>query len=164
MGHAIGDEPRRTDPRPILGARKPPAAGWAARGLAETNVTPQPLTLSGPGAIRPNRCLTWLAVAVLWIVAGLAAGCGSKVDTRGARELALKLPGAREVLRAADKNDYEGALARLLTVQQSVATTEQQAQFNSLVEELKIKLIEAAPDNPKAAQALASLRALSGGR
>jgi hypothetical protein len=103
-------------------------------------------------------------LAGLLLCAGFSAGCGSKVESKGALALALKLPGAQDTLAALNKKDYEGAMAKLLILQQSVASAEQQTQFMSLVEEMKIKLLEAAPDNPKAAQALASLRALTGGR
>jgi hypothetical protein len=108
--------------------------------------------------------LTWRILVAVWIGAGLATSCSSKPDTKTAQELAQKAPGSKEVMDALDKKDYEGAVGKLLAAQQLVATKEQQDQFTSLTEEVKTRLIEAAPDDPKAAAALNSLRAFTSGR
>jgi len=74
------------------------------------------------------------------------------------------LPGANEALTALDKKDYAGAIAGLIAVRQSVSTPQQQVQFATLVDEMKIRLISEAPNDPKAATALSDLRRITGGR
>lgn len=105
-----------------------------------------------------------LAVVLVCVGAGLGAGCSSKPDTEAAQELAEKAPGSKDVMDALDKKDYEGAIAKLVAAQQMAATKEQQDALTSLTEEVKIRLLEAAPDDPKAAAALNSLRAMTAGR
>jgi len=67
-------------------------------------------------------------------------------------------------MAAIDRKDYDGALAALLRIKQSAVSAEQQVQFANIVADAKIKLIEAAPTQPKAAEALAVLRKITGGR
>ena len=126
--------------------------------------------------------LSWrTTVAGLALVAGLSAGCGKKTgttnsNTTGSSEqppaataskstpAAVKLSGSQEVLSAIDRKDYDGAIAILLRIRQSVTTAEQQVQFANIADEARIKLLEAAPTQPKAAEALAVLRKITGGR
>ena len=127
--------------------------------------------------------LRWLgAAAGLALMIGIGAGCGKKADTKssettGASEqppaakasksapaAAVKLSGSQEVLSAIDRKDYDGAIASLLRIRQSVTTPEQQVQFANIADEARIKLLEAAPTQPKAAEALAVLRKITGGR
>ena len=67
-------------------------------------------------------------------------------------------------MAAIDRKNYDGAIATLLRIRQSVANAEQQMQFANLADEVRIKLIEAAPTQPKAAEALGVLRRITGGR
>jgi hypothetical protein len=124
------------------------------------------------------------AVAGLALVAGLSVGCGKKTDptessasqpasadpksTAKSAEPATvstaKISGAQEVMAALDKKDYDGAIAALLRIRQSVSTAEQQVQFATLADEVRIKLLDASPTQPKAAEALTVLRRITGGR
>ncbi len=112
------------------------------------------------------------------LVAGLGAGCGKKADTKNANatgssdpqpaaaaaKSAPRLSGSQEVLAAIDKKDYDGAIAVLLQIRQSVRTPEQQLQFANIADEARIKLLEAGPSDPKVAKALSVLRQITGGR
>ena len=127
--------------------------------------------------------LGWLsALTSIALVGGFGAGCGkkadpSKADTSGPSEpqptatapkstsaTTVKLSGSQEVMAAIDRKDYDGAIAVLLRIRQSVTTAEQQVQFANIADEARIKLLEAAPTQPKAGEALAVLRKITGGR
>jgi hypothetical protein len=126
--------------------------------------------------------LRWFgAVSGLALMIGIGAGCGKKADTKSSETTgasgqppaataskstpaAVKLSGSQEVLSAIDRKDYDGAIAILLRIRQSVTTAEQQVQFANIADEARIKLLEAAPTQPKAAEALAVLRKITGGR
>jgi hypothetical protein len=122
--------------------------------------------------------LRWLgALAGLALLVGLGAGCGKKTDTTDSSAsepqptatapksaAPVKPSGSQEVLAAIDRKDYDGAIASLLRIRQSASTPEQLVQFANLADEARIKLIEAAPTQPKAAEALALLRKITGGR
>lgn len=62
------------------------------------------------------------------------------------------------------RKEYDGVIAGLVKVRQTVADTQQQVQFTTLVDEVKIKLLEEAPKDPNAGRALAALRAMTAGR
>jgi hypothetical protein len=113
------------------------------------------------------------ATAVLTLAIG--AGCGrsgnapeAAAETEGAAQAqatsASGLPGAQAAMASLDKKDYPGAVAAVLQARQSVGNAEQQNQFVNLVDEVKIRLIDEAPTDPKAAEALAVLRQITGGR
>jgi len=128
--------------------------------------------------------LSWLNAAGLALMLGIGAGCGKKADPKqsSAQEPATveskptsksaepasvstaKISGAQEVMAAVDRKDYDGAIAALLRIRQSVSTADQQLQFATLADEVRIKLLEAAPTQPKAAEALSVLRKITGGR
>jgi len=67
-------------------------------------------------------------------------------------------------MAAIDRKDYDGAVAALLRIRQAVSNAEQQVQFATLADEVRIKLLEAAPTQPKAAEALTVVRRITGGR
>ncbi len=131
---------------------------------------------------RMNKRTSLTVLNLLVLVAGIVAGCGKKADTRSpdttessaqppeataskpTSTTPAKLSGSEEVMAAIDRKDYDGALAALLRIKQSVASAEQQVQFANIVDDAKIKLIQAAPTQPKAAEALAVLRRITGGR
>src|SRR5262249_28062642 len=120
------------------------------------------------------------AAAGLMLAACLGAGCGKKADTKNTNAAgssdpqsaaaaakaapAAKLSGSQEVLSAIDKKDYDGAIAILLQIRQTVRTPEQQVQFANIADEARIKLLEAGPSDPKVAKALSVLRQITGGR
>jgi len=122
--------------------------------------------------------LRWLGTVVLIASLGsLAAGCGKKTETtpspaeqpaanapKSPPASAAKLSGAEEIMAAIDRKDYDGAVASLLRIRQAVSNAEQQTQFATLADEVRIKLLEAAPTQPKAAEALTVVRRITGGR
>jgi len=130
---------------------------------------------------RMNKRSSLAEVSLLVLLAGLVAGCGKKAVTRNAdttessapqpaaeapksASTPAKLSGSEEVMAAIDRKDYDGAIAALLRIKQSVASAEQQVQFANIADDAKIKLIQAAPTQPKAAEALVVLRRVTGGR
>jgi hypothetical protein len=132
---------------------------------------------------RMNRRTSLSVLSFLVLLVALVAGCGKKADksspdTAGSSvqppadptaksrptTAPAKLSGSEEVMAAIDRKDYDGALAALLRLKQSAVTAEQQVQYANIVDDAKIKLIQAAPTQPKAAEALTVLRRVTGGR
>lgn len=122
------------------------------------------------------RKLTSHLLAGAVCLALFAAGCGKSSDTAGPGDGAAggdeqavtasssTLPEAPEVMAALDKKDYDAIVAGLVKAKQNVTTPEQDIQFANLVDDVKIRLLEEAPTNPKATEALTVLRGLTGGR
>jgi hypothetical protein len=80
-------------------------------------------------------------------------------------EGASKLPGAADVMAAIDKKDYEGAIAALTKVKEGHTTEDQKREFMELARQARDKMGEAAATDPKAAEAVHALRAMTtGGR
>ena len=104
-------------------------------------------------------------MALIGISVSFGASCGKKavIDTK-VQEGASKLPGASEVMAALEKKDYDGAMAALLRVKQTVTTDEQQVEFTALSHQVKNKMLEASATDQKAAEALTALRAMTMGR
>ncbi|MHB8521195.1 MAG: hypothetical protein ACYDH9_10605 [Limisphaerales bacterium] len=111
------------------------------------------------------RKLTRYSVLILiGISVAFGVGCRkNRVDTK-LIDTALKQPGAVEVMTAIDKKDYDGAVSLLLKVKVTATNAEQQAQFSVLVFNAKTKLMDAAANDPKAADALSNLRLIGSGR
>ena len=119
------------------------------------------------------KTLSWYAVlSVIGLSFGFGTGCGKKTSARSASasdaaakpaaaETKPQLTGADEVRAALEKKDYEGAMAALLRVRQSVATSDQDVQYLALAHEVKNKLLEASTSDPKATEALSALRAMT---
>ena len=80
-------------------------------------------------------------------------------------EAAAKQPGAAEVMAAIDKKDFDAVLPAIAKVQAQVTTDEQNVQFLLLARQARDKITEVAPNDPKAMEVVAALRALAtGGR
>ncbi len=78
---------------------------------------------------------------------------------------AESLPGAAEVRAAVEKKDFEGVLTAISKVRDQVTNDEQNIQFLLLARQTRDRITELAPDDPKAMEIVATLRALStGGR
>ena len=111
--------------------------------------------------------LSWYAVLTLiGLSVGFGTGCGKKpgVDPT-VIEGASKLPGAADVMAAIDKQDYDGAMAALMKVKQTVTTDEQNVQFMVLARQVRDKMSEASVTNAQAADAVSTLRGMTtGGR
>jgi hypothetical protein len=94
----------------------------------------------------------------------LSTGCGKKtvVDSKVVQD-AQKLPGASDVTAALNKKDYDGLVVAAMKVKLAITNEEQQGQFAVLIWEAKTKLDAAATTDPKAAEALMALRAMTTG-
>ena len=114
-----------------------------------------------------NRFTPLLVVALVLLPLPFSAGCKKKEKTAAvppAMEEALHQPGASEVMAAIDKKDYDSAVAQLMAVRQAATTEEAQKQFALLAFQARDKLAQPATTDPKAAEALSAIRALSMGR
>src|SRR6476620_12106485 len=103
--------------------------------------------------IIPAFALAWCALGL-----ALAAGCKAKVETATqgdsqALQAAQQLPEGTNALAALERNDYENAMKALVAIKQAITTPEQEAALATLKQHFKSKLIDAAPADPKAAEA-----------
>ena len=117
-----------------------------------------------PEVRRMNKLTRHTVLILVGLFAVFSSGCGTKSAPPPEAADATKLPGAAEVSAALEKKDYDGAMAGLLKLKQTIATEEQHVQFMLLSRTLSTKLSEAAPTDPKAAEALANLRVITTGR
>lgn len=121
-------------------------------------------------------CFRSLALSLA--AAALFAGCGKKAEPEApAAEAAAPapaaatpaapgkevLPGSNTVRDALAKKEYERAVGSLLALKGAAVTSAQTEEYMRLYDEVKFGLMDAETD-PKAAQALAMLRAASSGR
>jgi hypothetical protein len=120
-----------------------------------------------------GRFITRAIVCAVLILGPLAGGCGKKssatpgaAEAKRAAEAPPKAPEGplAEAVAAIDRKDYDAAIAVWVRGKASAVTDEQKLQFMVLSSEIKGKLIDAAATEPKAAEALANLRAMSAGR
>jgi hypothetical protein len=96
----------------------------------------------------------------------LATGCkpGVKIDPKAVSSEATKLPGSADVLAALEKKDYDAAVAGLLKLKMTATAEPASSQYAALAWSVKEKLMDAQASDPKAAEALQALRALTTGR
>jgi hypothetical protein len=110
---------------------------------------------------------TWVLVGGLALI--LACGCKEKIkgtvaEETPAIEAAQRLPEGTNVLAALQKKDYESAVAGLAKLQEEVGNGDLAAPFLTLKMYVKSQLIELAPTDPKAAEALSTVRMMTQGR
>lgn len=112
-----------------------------------------------------NKLNRYVGLILIGFSMGFGAGCKkSGVDLK-VIEGASNLPGATNVMASIEKKDYDGAMAGLMKIKMGVTTTEQDVQFKVLARMARDKINEAASTDPKAAEAVATLRAMAtGGR
>jgi hypothetical protein len=118
--------------------------------------------------VKRARC--W--ISALWVVCiGLSLGCNngktvSKAEINSlVTQAAQSLPDGNAVLATLEKKDYEGAVTGLSKIHQSVTPgSDQEAQFLTLKQHVKSVLIQLAPTDPKADEALNALRQMTQGR
>ena len=111
-----------------------------------------------------KKLIRGAVVALVGLCVGLGTGCGTKSTAPPTTVNANKLPGSDAVMAALEKKNYDGAVAALMKVSQTVTNQEQQAELILLTREVKDKMLEAAPNDPKAAEALSALRGATMGR
>jgi hypothetical protein len=104
------------------------------------------------------------ALILVGLVVGFSAGCGMKSTAPPVVVDGAKLPGADAVTAALEKKDYDGAIAAWMKLKESIATEDQHSQFILLTRQISTKLSEAAPNDPKAAEAAGALRQMTLGR
>lgn len=73
-------------------------------------------------------------------------------------------PGAAEVMAAIQKKDFEAALAALNKIREQATTEEQNVQFMLLARQAREKIMELAPNDPKAMEIVTLLRGMVTGR
>lgn len=113
------------------------------------------------------RTTLTVALAALGILAG--AACKPKIAP--ASELqpevtaaAQALPDGTNVLAAMDKKDWDTAVSTLVKIQQAAAGAQEDA-FVTLRQHVRARLMDVADTDPKAAEALNGIRAMTtGGR
>jgi hypothetical protein len=116
---------------------------------------------------RLGNCIALVLAGII-----LASGLGCKAKNQSSAgaaapevQAAERLPEGTNILAALDQKDYEGAVAGLAKLQPLVGTAgELAADYLTLKMYVKGKLVELAPTDPKAAEALNSVRALTQGR
>ena len=100
------------------------------------------------------------------LVLGVACKEKTPEDSAATEIVAIiaQLPEAATVKAALDKKDYDGVMAAVLKIQPTMTTEEQKIQFMSLTSWLKQQLLDVQPPDPKAAEALNTLRAMNATR
>jgi hypothetical protein len=110
--------------------------------------------------------LAWcLTLILLGLSLGLGVGCRKKGNDPKVIEAASGLPGAAEIMTAIEKKDFDAVMPGLMKVRQSVTNNEQDIAFKVLTRQVRDKIMETAPNDPKGAQVVATLNAMAtGGR
>ena len=115
-----------------------------------------------------SKFTSYVTLIVLGLSVGVVASCKKKAGTEPAATAtaaaAAQLPGASEVLASLEKKEYAEAVAALMKLNETITTEDQKVQYMVLTRQVKDKLIEAAPTDPKAAEALSTLRVATMGR
>jgi 6,7-dimethyl-8-ribityllumazine synthase len=112
-----------------------------------------------------NRIARYASLIAVGLLACFSFGCKKASVDPAVVEGASKLPGAAEVMAAIDKKDYEGAMAALAKVREGLTSEDQTVQYMVLARQARDKMSEAAATDPKAAEAVNTLRAMTtGGR
>lgn len=108
---------------------------------------------------------TLLIVALVAVVGFASLGCRKPpAEDPNVIKAAESQPGAAEVMAAVNRKDFDGVLAALNKVQEQVTTDEQNVQFMLLARQAREKISEIAPNDPKAMEVVAALRAMVTGR
>jgi hypothetical protein len=115
--------------------------------------------------------------AALALVLCVGIGCGKKQAavtepdgetpapvTQSESLSAANLQGANEVIASLNRKDYESTVGGIVRLKQTSQTQAQQEQLFILIDEVRMRLLEEAPNDPKAAEALHMLRRITGGR
>jgi hypothetical protein len=120
--------------------------------------------MTGGFCVGNMKHLAWYTGLILiGFCISFGTGCKKKsAAASGAVE--SNLPEAAAVIAAVDKKDYDGAMAALIQAREGVTNDEQQVQFMVLSRQVQFKLNEVAATDPKANEALMSLRAMTLGR
>ena len=106
-------------------------------------------------------------LAVLGVLA-VSSGCGKKdadaTAVAGQAQPAAKLAGSDEAMAALNKKDYQATVAAIMKAKEGAASKEDEAALANLIDDVKVRLIQEAPRDSKAAEALLAVRRLGGSR
>ncbi len=114
--------------------------------------------------------------AAVFTAALLLSGCGKKDEAGAEAPAALPdrpksgakhaetIPGENEVRQALASKDYTGAVQKYAALKALVASPEQNQAYASLFGQLRSDLQDASQTDPKAAEALMTLRAMRNAR
>lgn len=114
--------------------------------------------------------------AAAFVAILLFTGCGKKEDAGAEAPAALPdrpksgakhaetIPGENEVRQAMASKDYNGAVQKYAALKALVASPEQNQAYASLFGQLRSDLQDASQTDPKAAEALMTLRAMRNAR
>jgi len=113
----------------------------------------------------------WFTLLVLAMALTLASACKKSANSGAAGgedaaavQAAQSLPEGTNVLAALNQKDYDGAVAALSKIQQSIGEGDQQSQFMTLKQYVRSALLTASATDPKANDALSGLRMMTQGR
>lgn len=119
------------------------------------------------------KCLNSILVPVLGLVLAvgvLGPGCKPKgvlpQDAQAAELAAVvqRLPGASNVCEALERKEYDAVITALASIRGAASTDQEAVDSAYLSRHVKDKLMDAAPTDPKAAEALSAVRAMTLGR
>jgi hypothetical protein len=99
---------------------------------------------------------------LVWVCLGLGAGCG-KNSAQKEVDAALKQPGAAGVMTAIENREFDKAVNAWMSLRLAATNEQQQVQFAILTQEAKLKLYDPATTNAAAAEALKTIRMMTGG-
>src|ERR1051325_6514984 len=109
-----------------------------------------------------------IALVLVGMILAAGLGCKGKNQSSGGAsapevQAAERLPEGTNILAALNQKDYEAAVAGLAKLQPLVSNGEWARDFLTWKMYVKGKLAELAPTDPKAAEALNAVRALTKG-
>jgi len=110
-----------------------------------------------------NHLARCIGLILIGFCIGLSTGC-KKSSVAESTAVESNLPEAAAIIAAIDKKDYDGAMTGLIQAREGITNEEQQVQFMVLSRQVQFKLNEVAARDPKANEALMSLRAMTMGR
>jgi outer membrane protein assembly factor BamD (BamD/ComL family) len=93
---------------------------------------------------------------------GIGTGCRKNAAERQV-DATLKQPIAVEILTAIDKQEYDKAIPAWMNARMAATNEQQRIQIAIITQQAKLKLYDLAATNAKAAEALSTIRMMSGG-
>ena len=113
-----------------------------------------------------HQATRWIVFTLIGLCWGfLGTACKKQAaSTAGSAGSYQQLPEVTNVFAALNQKNYDEAVSELVKLKQSVSTEQQQNEYALLTREVKDKLLDASPSDPKAAEALQTYRLLTTGR
>jgi hypothetical protein len=113
-----------------------------------------------------TRVIQCAVVGLMVACLGLGTACKKQAGPVAvpAEASSYKLPGASNVFAALAEKNYEGTVVALTKAGSAARSQELQMEYLTLVREVRVRLMDVADKDPKAAAALDTLRVMSAGR